>query len=313
LTFEGYQTPQNGIWGFLAEQINSPHASNAIATYLGNSFSAPGAEVWTKMLLGPNGENIPTVILLDELPVYFESIGSIAINASNLASITAVALTNLFTAVATSLPTVVLIMTDLNSSSWQNGSSAVTSILQTIETLQNQASRTANAIMPVQLNSDDIYHILRKRIFTNVGTVSQIQEVQKEFQMNATLLSKTSASPFIVSEATEYSKQLITSYPFHPAFKGLLGRFQANTGFQQTRGVLRMMHAIAFNIFNNPNVDPWLIAPECMDLNDTNILSSITGANQYLISAISEDIASNGNGVAECGARSEIGPISPCS
>jgi predicted AAA+ superfamily ATPase len=167
--------------------------------------------------------------------------------------------------------------------------------------------------MPVQLNSDDIYHILRKRIFTNVGTVSQIQEVQKEFQMNATLLSKTSASPFIVSEATEYSKQLITSYPFHPAFKGLLGRFQANTGFQQTRGVLRMMHAIAFNIFNNPNVDPWLIAPECMDLNDTNILSSITGANQYLISAISEDIASNGNGVAECGARSEIGPISPCS
>lgn len=303
LSFEGYQTPQKGIWGDLAAQVGSPHALAAMLPYYKNGLQVPGEAVWTQMLKDENGADVPTVILLDELPVYLQAAGAQMVGSVDLASVTAIALSNLIMAVENHLPKVVLVMTDLNSSSWKKGSDQLQSAIDAANNLGKQSARTAMPILPVQMNTDEIYHILRKRIFTAVGTARQIQEVQDEFGKHVNYLKSIGVSALVASKAGQYASQISDSYPFHPSIRDLFGRFKENEGFQQTRGVLRMMQAIVARVYQNGAVDPWLIGADVADLNDPEILSSYNNANANLITSIATDVSSQGTAVAEIGSK----------
>lgn len=303
LAFEGYQTPQNGIWGDLAAQIGSPHALEAMRPYYKNGLQAPGQSVWVEMLKAPDGSDAPTVILLDELPVYLHAIGAQMAGSVDLASVTSIALSNLIMAVDNHLPNVVLVMTDLNSSSWQQGSNQLQSAINAAGNLGKQSERTAMPILPVQMNTDEIYHILRKRIFDSVGTQAQIKAVQDEFGQHVNYLKSIGVSALVASKAGQYASQISDSYPFHPSIRDLFGRFKENEGFQQTRGILRMMQSIAARVYQNGAVDPWLIGAEVADLNDPEVLSSYNNANANLITSIASDVSSQGSAVAEIGSK----------
>ena len=90
------------------------------------------------------------------------------------------------------------------------------------------------------------------------------------------------------------------SYPFHPSLKDLYARFKENQGFQQTRGLIRLMRVIVSQIYTNGKADKkYIINPYDMDLNDTNMLGQIKTIKPSLANAISHDIQANGKGIAE--------------
>jgi hypothetical protein len=93
--------------------------------------------------------------------------------------------------------------------------------------------------------------------------------------------------------------RIIKSYPFHPDFRDLLGKFKENPGFQQTRGVIRLMQMLISALWKDDNAKGLLIHPYDFDLNNGEIASEIRVINPSLSSAIAHDISDRGNAVVE--------------
>jgi len=79
-----------GIWGAIAEQLGKKELFKDYYSPL----SAPGQTAWVNLLKGE-----PLLILLDELPPYFENAHAKLIGNTNLAVVTTTALANLLVAV----------------------------------------------------------------------------------------------------------------------------------------------------------------------------------------------------------------------
>ncbi len=94
-----------GIWGSLAEQLGKrDHFRDCYSP-----LQAPGQKAWESLFAGET-----VLILLDELPPYFENARSKAIGNSGLARVTATALSNLLIALGKdSCSRVCLVIADL--------------------------------------------------------------------------------------------------------------------------------------------------------------------------------------------------------
>jgi hypothetical protein len=90
------------------------------------------------------------------------------------------------------------------------------------------------------------------------------------------------------------------AYPFHPDLRELVGKFKENEGFQQTRGVIRLMQMVVANLWNSEQgrgID--LIHPYDLDLNLDEIASEVRTINPSLSEAIAHDIAHAGDAEVE--------------
>ena len=125
-----------------------------------------------------------------------------------------------------------------------------------------------------------------------MGAVAQAyaQAVRDAKQMDI-----TSASP------EKFAQLLKASYPFHFAIRDLYARFRENPGFQQTRGLIRLMRVVVSRLFDDRGQADRLslIHAHDVDLNDRETVAEITHINPTLDNAISHDIASNGQAIAE--------------
>ena len=105
-----------GIWGSLAEQLGKKELFKDLYSPLG----APGQKAWENLFAGET-----LLILLDELPPYFQYASSIAVGNSDLAQVTATALSNMLVAIGRpGGERVALVITDL-ASSYQSGSERI--------------------------------------------------------------------------------------------------------------------------------------------------------------------------------------------
>lgn len=276
-----------GIWGAIAEQLGKKEVFHPYYQPL----KAPGQTAWINLLQGPQ----PLLILLDELPPYFENARSIAIGDSNLATVTMTALSNLLAAVCKDeLKQVCVVMSDL-AASYNEGSGMVQGALATME---KEANRTALRLEPVQLNTDELYHILRTRIFEELPDDQQIAEVADGYAdvlRQARQMDLTGASP------EEAARQIQRSYPFHFSLRDLYARFRENPGFQQTRGLIRLMRMVVADMYAGSKIADraHLVHPYHVNLNDAETVSEIGQINPTLRNAVSHDIASGGGSVAE--------------
>jgi hypothetical protein len=217
--------------------------------------------------------NTPTLILLDELPPYLDNAKSIAIGNSDLSRVTATALTNLFEAVAEKeLGQVCVVITDLVGT-YAEASAQIQTVLQQ---LQQEAQRHAMNLTPVQINTDEFYHILRKRLFTSLPKESEIDEVAQAYAKAV----REARQMDITAQSPEQFAQLVkSSYPFHPAIRDLYARFRENQGFQQTRALIRIMRIIASRLWNSGEAKTrFLISVHDIDLNDAEALSEVRRA-----------------------------------
>lgn len=275
-----------GIWGAIASQLGKQDLFKDYYTPL----QAPGQTAWINLLKGE-----PLLILLDELPPYFENAKAKTIGNSDLAKVTTTALSNLLVAVSKEeLANVCVVISDLRAT-YEGGSE---SINKALEDLKNEANRTALSLEPVGFNNDDIYHILRKRLFVKLPDEAQIQEVAHAYAQavkDAKQMDITNASP------EKFATQIKESYPFHFAIRDLYARFRENPGFQQTRGLIRLMRTMIARLYQDGGKAEKisLIHVHDLDLNDPDTRSEITQINASLENAIGHDIASNGGAISE--------------
>ncbi len=274
-----------GIWGEIANQLGK---KDQFSEYY-SPLQAPGPQAWINLLKGE-----PTLILLDELPPYMENALSKEIGASNLASVTTTALSNLLVAAnKAELTNVCVVISDLTAS-YEGGSD---NINKALDNLQNETNRSALPIEPVSQSGDEIYHILRTRLFEKLPDDDVIKSVANEY---GEAVKKAKQMDITRVSADSFVAQLIDSYPFHFSMRDLYGRFKENPGFQQTRGLIRLMRMVVSNLYNTDRADEiQLISPYDLDLNDDEILSEIKAINPSLSEAITHDIAKDGYSVAE--------------
>ncbi|MGB4439764.1 MAG: DUF499 domain-containing protein, partial [Sedimentibacter sp.] len=288
IAFSGRESDADyGIWGSLAEQLEKKEVFKDLYTPL----RAPGESAWIKLL---QGENI--LILFDELPPYLENAKSITVGNSDLCQVTITALSNLFSALGKEqLSNVCLVFSDLKAT-YESGSQMLQS---SFKELENEANRSAINIEPVALNSDEIYDILKKRLFEGYPS-------SNDYSVNEVAVSyKDALSKANKSGLTNYSGEKLfvgikDSYPFHPSIKDLYARFKENQNFQQTRGLIRLMRQIIRQFYENGNAQSkYLINVFDINLNDRNMLSFIKPIKTSLEAAISHDIAQEGKSIAE--------------
>ena len=288
IAFSGRESDAEfGIWGSLAEQLGK----KSVFAHYYSPLRAPGESAWINLLQGQK-----TLILLDELPPYLENARSISIGNSDLCQVTITALSNLFSALGKEqLANVCLVFSDLKAT-YESGSALLQS---SFKELENEANRIAMNIEPVALNSDEIYDILRKRLFTTFPLEGSpdVTEIAKGFKDAVSRASK--------SGLTSYSGDKVfvgvrDSYPFHPSIKDLYARFKENQGFQQTRGLIRLMRQIIRQFYESGTASKsYLVNVYDVDLNNQIMLNMVKEIKPSLDNAINHDIAQHGKAVAE--------------
>lgn len=276
-----------GIWGAIAEQLGKKEVFKDYYTPL----RAPGQTAWVNLLKGE-----PLLILLDELPPYLDNARSVSIGDSNLAVVTTNALANLFTALGKEeLSNVCLVISDLKAT-YESGSELLQS---TFKELENEVNRSALNIEPVGSASDEVYHILRKRLFKELPSEDEIINIAngyKQAVLEAKQMGYTNISPDQIFIGIK------DSYPFHPSIRNLYARFKENEGFQQTRGLIRLMRRIVSQLYSGDNPkaeEKYLVNVYDFDLNDSDMLTTITQIKPSLANAIAHDISSHGKAIAE--------------
>ncbi len=254
-------------------------------------MQAPGENAWIRLLQGE-----PLLILLDELPPYLENAKAKTIGNSDLSVVTTTALSNLFSALGKEqLSNVCLVISDLKAT-YESGSELLQS---TFKELENEVNRSALNVEPVGSSSDEVYHILKKRLFEELPKDDEINSVAiayKDAVNEAKQMGLTNISADKVYTAAK------DSYPFHPSIKDLYARFKENPGFQQTRGLIRLMRQTVAQLYSGDDCrakQKYMVNVFDFDLNDRNMLTTVTQIKQSLTNAISHDIASNGKSIAE--------------
>jgi len=287
VAFSGRETDYPfGVWGAIAEQLGKKEVFKDYYSPL----QAPGQTAWVNLLKGE-----PLLILLDELPPYFEAIQSKTVGNSDLSVVTTAALSNLFVAVGKDeLTNVCIIISDLKAT-YQSGSQQ---IVKALSNLEGEVGRNALSLEPVGLNTDELYHILRKRLFVKLPKEDEIKVIAQAYAQavkDAKQMDITAASP------DTFASQIIQSYPFHPAIRDLYARFRENSGFQQTRGLIRLMRVMLSRLYADDGKAKvnYLVHAHDIDLNDRDTLAEISQINPSLDNAISHDIASAGKAIAE--------------
>jgi hypothetical protein len=273
-----------GLWGAIADQLGKKEQF----AQLYSPLQPPGVTSWINLLKGP-----PVIILLDELPPYFIQAQGKVIGDTNLAELTTTSLSNLMVAAnKDELSNVVIVLSDLSGSAYDSGN-----MVKALDNLQQETNRSALPLEPVATQGEEVYHILRTRLFESLpgaAVIDGVASAYAESVKKAKQMDLTAASP------ESFAAELRESYPFHFSLRDLYGRFKANPGFQQTRGLLRLMRAIVANLWETKKAEQIsLIHPYDIDLNDQSIYSEFVSINSSLTEAIRLDLANNGNSHAE--------------
>lgn len=288
VAFDGRESDAKyGIWGAIAEQFGQRDVFQDCYSPL----QAPGVSAWEKLLTGRTA-----LILLDELPPYMDGAESRTIGDSNLARVTAQALSNLFNALQRpGCRNVCLVMTDLAATSYANSGHYLRDALAN---LQKEAGRIAVELEPVKLNSGELYDILRVRLFEAMPDPATIQRVAQEY---AGAVDDARRMGLTGTDGQTMLPRLIESYPFHPLLRDLYARFKANKGFQQTRGLIRLMRGTIASMWAEEGQadERHLIAVQDINLDDDRIRNEIYAINPDLQQAVAHDVSDHGSAVAE--------------
>jgi hypothetical protein len=266
------------LWGDVADQLGK--AEQFLQFYKG-SPQAPNEKDWIELI----GDE-PTLILLDELPPYFGYGVTQHVGSGTLADITVFAVSNLLSA-ALKLKCLCVVISNL-SGSYHDASKELASLIQkSTGTLQQEAGRQAKSITPVELGSDEIYHILRRRLLRAEPNVATVDSVATAF---SEAISDAVRSKTVAKSAEQIAGEIVASYPFHPSFKHILALFKDNEKFRQTRGLMTLAAMMVRSVQGRALNDVYLIGCQHIDLTQADIRDGLT--NIYDLSgAIAHDIA----------------------
>ena len=167
-----------------------------------------------------------------------------------------------------------------------------------LKSVDNEMSKGAQSIAPVDNTKDELYAILRRRLFqeTNV-TRKDIEAVASSY-----IAELDKAKTIIDRPTIKIREEILASWPFHFSTKHLIASFNDNPGFQKTRDVIRLMATIVRSLWNKGEgivANHYLLSLETADLNDANVSSRFIEIKRSLQDALQTDIANSGTSHAE--------------
>jgi hypothetical protein len=292
VAFNGRNSPQHYIWGEIAHQLGQ---GEVFKKFWVSGPEAPDEADWTTLLKSDK----PTLILLDELPPYFQYLGTRATGTGTVADIATRAFANLLSA-AGKLSNVCVVVSDLDASYAQGGALIERALLDA----RKELGRQEKAITPVDLAGNEVYDILRKRLFTKLPDLAEIQDLAARYGQ---ALEEATKSKVIARGAEALADEIVHTYPFHPRLKDLVALFKENEQFKQTRGLMELMSRLLKSVWERDADDVYLIGAQHFDLSITEVrskLADISGMNDVIskdlwdvnFSAHAQSIdASNGN------------------
>ena len=223
------------IWGEIAYQLGGKEGYEIVRKN-DEQLIAP-AGIFKKVLQNYG----PALILIDELADYCVKAAARKIGNTSLADQT-ISFMQEFTEAVASTENCVAIITLPASVQEVANSPEAASILSS---LQSRVSRVGADTQPVA--EDEIYEVIRRRLFEDIGDKAYIEKVANEYiglyEQHWTELPSNAAK-------NEYKQKIIQSYPFHPELVDIFKiKWASNNNFQRTRGVLRLLAAIVSDLW----------------------------------------------------------------
>jgi hypothetical protein len=292
----------------------------SIGKQLGKEFPpdrAPSETEWRDAL-----KDRTALILLDELAFYLVHAASQGSKeeGTRAATLAGIALTTLFGAVRDykECGRCVIVIADLQKD-WEQGADELAKILKsndtlggTMQSVNNEMSKGAQSIAPVDNQKDELYAILRKRLFKDIS----VTEKEVTAVADAYVTELTKASAILERPTVKIREEILVSYPFHFSTKHLIASFNDNPGFQKTRDVIRLMATIVRGLWAKGSTEVGrhaLLSLETADLNDSTVASRFIEIKKSLQDALQTDIANNGTSHAESLDEDTTGLASRCA
>jgi len=249
--FNGRNSPVHFFWGEVAAQLGR---AELFRDFWVGGPKAPDERDWLRLFDG--GE--PILILLDELPPYFHYLDTQRVGNGTVADIATRAFANLLTA-AGKKANVCVVISDL-SATYASGSKLIYTAL---EDARQELGRQARNITPVDLAGNEVYDILRKRLFRSLPDPAVINDIASLY---GRALAEATKAKIAGRGAEAIADEISQTYPFHPRLKNLVALFKENEQFQQTRGLMELVSRLLRSVWTRPGNDVFLVGPQHFDL-----------------------------------------------
>jgi hypothetical protein len=259
--FNGRNNPPHFFWGEIAEQIGK---GEQFASFWTGGPKAPDEKDWLRLFDGDQ----PVLILLDEMPPYFHYLDTQRVGNGTVADIATRAFANLLTA-ASKKKNVCVVISDLAAAYDAGGRLINRALLDA----RAELGRQERSITPVDLAANEIYDILRKRLFKSLPLQTEIDDIANAFGRK---LEEASKSKTANRGAEAVADEIAATYPFHPRLKNVVALFKENEQFKQTRGLIELVSRLLKSVWDRGANDVFLIGPQHFDLSIPDVRDKLT-------------------------------------
>jgi hypothetical protein len=259
--FNGRNNPDHFFWGEIANQLGK---GEQFKTFWTSGPKAPDEKDWLKLFDG----GTPILILLDEMPPYFHYLDTQKVGNGTVADIATRAFANLITA-AGKKSNVCVVVSDL-AASYDTGTRLIN---RALEDARAELGRQERNITPVDLAANEIYDILRKRLFTSLPDKAAISDIAASYGRK---LEEASKSKVASRGAEAIADEIAATYPFHPRLKNVVALFKENEQFKQTRGLIELVSRLLRSVWERQANDVFLIGPQHFDLGIQEVRDKLT-------------------------------------
>jgi hypothetical protein len=259
--FNGRNSPPHFFWGEIAQQLGR---AELFKEFWSSGPKAPDETAWLKLFEGGN----PILILLDEMPPYFEDLATRPVGAGTVADIATRAFANLLTA-AGKKSNVCVVISDL-SAAYQSGGALIN---RALDNARQELGRQERNITPVDLAANEIYDILRKRLFIALPGRAEMDDLADTYGKK---LEEAAKAKVANRGAEAIADEIAGTYPFHPRLKNVIALFKENEQFKQTRGLIELVSRLLKSVWQRPANDVFLIGPQHFDLSVPEVRDKLT-------------------------------------
>jgi hypothetical protein len=259
--FNGRNNPDHFFWGEIANQLGKGEQFRSFWT---SGPKAPDEKDWLKLFEGDQ----PVLILLDELPPYFHYLDTQKVGNGTVADIATRAFANMLAA-AGKKKNVCVVVSDL-AAAYDTG---VRLINRALEDARAELGRQERTITPVDLAANEIYAILRKRLFDVLPDQAEIEDIAAAFGRK---LEEAAKSKTTSRGAEAIADEIMATYPFHPRLKNVVALFKENEQFKQTRGLIELVSRLLRSVWERQDNDVLLIGPQHFDLSIPEVRDKLT-------------------------------------
>lgn len=263
------------IWGDIADQLGK---AEQFRDHWINGPKAMSEGDWISLI----GDD-PTLIMLDELPPYLAVAHTQTVGQGTVLDLMKYSLANLFSA-AMKCKRCVVVVASLDAA-YDEARRVLGGMLAD---LKNEISRGAKSITPVDLSTDEIYDILRKRLFTKLPDPDG-PEVDQVAQAFLATYQEGIRGKALAKSAEQMADEIVGSYPFHPSYKDILSLFKENEKFRQTRGLIQFTANLMRGVWTN-NEEVFLVGAQYLEFADQETRDQVREIERSLESALASDV-----------------------